>query len=69
MTKKLQEEAELAVIVYSGAECPLVYAKLDPDTAGSSLKYEIKYQPAYSLLEVSLEPKESIVAEAGPWST
>ena len=27
MTKKLQEEAELAVIVCSGAECPLVYAK------------------------------------------
>jgi len=29
------------------------------------LEYEIKYQPAYSLLEVNLEPNESIVAEAG----
>ena len=29
------------------------------------MKYEIKYQPAYSLLEVNLEPNESIVAEAG----
>ena len=28
------------------------------------MKYEIKYQPAYSLLEVNLEPNESIVAEA-----
>jgi len=27
LTKKLQEEAELAVIVCSDAECPLVYAK------------------------------------------
>jgi len=27
LTKKLQEEAELAVMVFSGAECPLVYAK------------------------------------------
>ena len=29
------------------------------------MKYEIKYNPAYSLLEVNLEPKEVIVAEAG----
>jgi len=29
------------------------------------MKYEIKYQPAYSLLEVNLEPNESIVAESG----
>ena len=27
LTKKLQEEAELAAIVCSGAECPLVYTK------------------------------------------
>jgi len=29
------------------------------------VKQEIKYSPAYSLLEVSLEPNEIIVAEAG----
>ncbi|MEM1569988.1 MAG: TIGR00266 family protein [Candidatus Bathyarchaeia archaeon] len=29
------------------------------------MKYEIKYSPSYSMLEVSLEPKEIIVAEAG----
>jgi uncharacterized protein (TIGR00266 family) len=29
------------------------------------MKYEIKYSPSYSLLEVSLEPNEVIVAEAG----
>jgi len=29
------------------------------------LKYEIKYSPAYSLLEVSLDPSEVVVAEAG----
>jgi uncharacterized protein (TIGR00266 family) len=32
---------------------------------GTGMKYEIKYNPAYSLLEVNLEPKEVIVAEAG----
>lgn len=29
------------------------------------MKYQIKYNPAYSLLEVSLDPTELIVAEAG----
>lgn len=29
------------------------------------MEYEIKYGPAYSLLEVSLDPNEIIVAEAG----
>lgn len=29
------------------------------------MKYEIKYSPNYSLLEVSLEPNEIVVAEAG----
>ncbi len=29
------------------------------------MKYEIKYSPAYSLLEVNLDPNEIIVAEAG----
>ncbi|MBS7611645.1 TIGR00266 family protein [Candidatus Bathyarchaeota archaeon] len=29
------------------------------------MKYEIKYGPSYSLLEVSLEPNEIVVAEAG----
>ncbi len=29
------------------------------------MKYEIKYSPAYSLLDVSLDANEMIVAEAG----
>jgi len=29
------------------------------------VKHEIKYSPAYSLLEVNLDPNEVIVAEAG----
>ncbi len=29
------------------------------------MKHEIKYSPAYSLLEISLDPNEAIVAEAG----
>jgi len=29
------------------------------------MKYEIKYSPAYSLLEVTLDPSEVVVAEAG----
>ena len=29
------------------------------------MKYEIKYNPAYSLLDVSLDVNEMIVAEAG----
>jgi len=29
------------------------------------MKHEIKYSPAYSLLEVNLDPNEVIVAEAG----
>ena len=29
------------------------------------MKYEIKYSPAYALLEVNLDPNEIIVAEAG----
>jgi uncharacterized protein (TIGR00266 family) len=29
------------------------------------MKYEIKYRPSYSLLEVNLDPQEFIVAEAG----
>jgi uncharacterized protein (AIM24 family) len=29
------------------------------------VKHEIKYSPAYSLLEVNLDPNEIIVAEAG----
>jgi len=29
------------------------------------LKYEIKYKPSYSMLVVSLEPNESVTAEAG----
>ena len=29
------------------------------------MKYEIKYKPSYSLLEVALDPQEAIIAEAG----
>jgi len=29
------------------------------------MKHEIKYSPAYALLEVNLDPNEVIVAEAG----
>jgi uncharacterized protein (AIM24 family) len=29
------------------------------------LKYEIKYKPSYSMLVVTLEPNETITAEAG----
>ena len=29
------------------------------------MQYDIKYSPAYSLLDVSLDPGEVIVAEAG----
>ncbi|MEM3162736.1 MAG: AIM24 family protein, partial [Candidatus Bathyarchaeia archaeon] len=31
----------------------------------SSVKYEIKYKPSYSMLVVNLEPGEKIIAEAG----
>jgi len=43
LTKELQEKAELAIIVCSGSECPLVYAKEVeewniPDPAGMPLE-------------------------------